>query len=193
MTKRYYLDEELFRMIRSRVLSGKKEFGGSLKLDCKQKVATDESSAKGCVLKENETTSGGYDYVDIKRTTFADWHSHPAKCLNDEKCAVGVPSPDDMQHILEGFADVSKYHFVFADEGTYAIEPDWSHPFLTGFKGAPSATQKATAKKLNDAFEKVFQKWDKRDETYKSYRSQWLDACHQYGFRVQFFKKNRLP
>lgn len=206
--KRYYLDRKLHRKIRSALRREKREYGGSLQLVCGQEAgrqdrdesdaadATDGADSK-CVFKDKEIKSGGYDHVDIDRTTLADWHLHPARCLNDDKCAVGVPSPDDMQNIAEGFFDKSMFHFVYSAEGTYLIEPEWASAYLQSLKSHHAAGHsgmfKRELKSLNAVFEDLFQRWVKGDWPYSEYREQWQRMAADHGFKVSFFRGDKLP
>lgn len=194
------MDKELHRLIRATVKSEKKEYGGSLQVVC---GGGGSSSGGGdgdssCVLKDKHIKSGGYDHVDIDRTTLADWHLHPAECLNDDKCAVGVPSPDDMQNIAEGFCDKSMFHFVYSSEGTYLLSPRWSTLFLSQLKAAQKQQDRKREfnrmlKHVNDTFEDLFQEWVHQDYSYKEYRKRWEALLPQFGFKLKFFTKDELP
>jgi len=49
------------------------------------------------------------------------WHTHPAVCYRDFKCAVGWPSGLDMAFIFSSYLIGLMQHFVFTEEGLYIV------------------------------------------------------------------------
>ena len=87
----------------------KKEFGGSLKFNFRTRKLT-----------EGHVDSGAYNNISMSRGG-VDWHSHPSHCLNDKTCALGLPSPMDLQNITLGVLFGTVAHMVYSREGTYLV------------------------------------------------------------------------
>jgi len=72
------------------------------------------------VIEGAQEKTGAYNSVQMPRGV-VDWHSHPRKCKNDNMCAIGLPSPNDMINITSGALNGTQRHLVYSAEGTYSI------------------------------------------------------------------------
>ena len=105
---RGFLDPVDAKRIRMSLSSGK-EIGGIMRLDPTTNI-----------LRSEPFISGDRTSINIPLGKF-EFHTHPNKCLSKKKCALGVPSIEDLENIYDRGADGNCYHLVFAHEGLYVV------------------------------------------------------------------------
>lgn len=157
----------------------KKEYGGSLRFDFRQRK-----------LVEGQVDSGAYNNISMSRGG-VDWHSHPAHCLNDRTCALGLPSPMDLQNITLGCLFGTVAHMVYAREGTYLVQVDVS--LLDKLRQSYEATSQFFAD-IHRTFGSLHHDFvEHTREPYKSYCRKWRRLARMSGFRVRLFAGNKVP
>lgn len=171
--------DEATHLANRRRLQQKKEFGGSMHFDFGRSV-----------LVAGQTDSGKYNSIAMTRGG-VDWHSHPALCLNDDTCALGVPSPADFQNIALGSLFGTVAHMVYAREGTYVVQAEKS--LLRRLQSSVEATRLFFAdvdRVLSDMHKKFVAS---KRQPYHEYSKQVRQVARRFGFRVKLFKGNRVP
>jgi len=157
------------------------EYGGNLMFDMKTRT-----------LNAGDTDTGKYNGISMERGV-VDWHSHPARCKNDNMCALGLPSPADLANILVGALYGSSAHLVYAKEGTYLIQvsadlirqlkkDDRKHTMLS-----------SALDQIDKHFEALHKHFLVSHITYREYMKLWMNEISDYGFNVKLFEKNTLP
>jgi hypothetical protein len=143
---------------------------------------------KGVVVGaiENE---GRYSRIQMTRGLM-DWHSHPSKCKNENSCALGIPSPDDIENIVMGAIYKNKGHLVYAKEGTYFIQLTPQRIQLLSCDYARLETYLDDLRRLSDKLHRSFMR---KKFAYKQYTRVWCDLMRKCGLTIQFFKGNTLP
>lgn len=154
------------------------EHGGNFSIDLDKKEICGEVERKG-----------QYAQVNIVRGIM-DWHSHPMNCLNDSKCALGLPSPQDITSIFAGHMYGSVGHFVFASEGTYFINFD--HKLINEMKCDLVRAEKYT-KLLTSLSDDLHAHFLASEFDYDDYRSYWMEIMFIHGVHCHFFHKNTRP
>lgn len=160
-------------------LREKREFGGSLRFDFRNRT-----------LVEGVVGKGAYNSISMTRGG-VDWHSHPSTCLNDNMCALGVPSPMDLQNITLGCLFGTVAHMVYAREGTYLVQLDPA--LLTKLKSSVETVTLffADVDRTFSALHKEFIKSTR--EPYKKYSRRFRRVARTVGFRIKLFKGNQIP
>lgn len=156
----------------------KKEHGGNFYLDITRGL-----------LHGALQDSGQYNRVQMSRG-LVDWHSHPMHCADDDTCALGIPSPDDIQNVVLGALYKSLGHLVYAKEGTYLIQvsPDLVRRLICDY---PRLQQfLADLRTVSDTIHATFLK---KRFAYKHYIEVWLRAMRKCGLTVRLFKSGAVP
>ena len=157
----------------------KMEYGGSLTFDFGKRLLT-----------EGTVQTGAYNNISMSRGG-VDWHSHPARCLNDKTCALGLPSPMDLQNITLGMLFGTVAHLVYAREGTYLVRLD--HVL---FKKLKSSLDDVTLffANVDRTFSALHESFIQHpSEAYKSYCRRWRRVAQQIGFRITLFTGHKVP
>jgi hypothetical protein len=157
-----------------------KEYGGNLMFNMQTMK-----------LGRGDLANGKYNGIMMSRGV-VDWHSHPARCLNKKTCAIGLPSPADLQNIMVGALYGTSAHLVYAKEGTYLIQVRAS--FLRKLHTYSSDAIRAHLQ----AIERTFETLHKHFVTtvtmkYKEYIKVWTKHARSYGFNVRLFAGDRVP
>jgi hypothetical protein len=174
----FRVEAETHRKIRS-FIQQKKEYGGSLKFDFRRRV-----------LLENSITSGKYNSISMDRGG-VDFHTHPALCLNDDTCALGVPSPMDLQNITLGSLFGTVAHLVYSREGTYLVQLSSS---LMDKLRASLENITLFFGDIDRTFSGLHKDFLKHQrEPYKSYARRFRRLARLAGFNVRLFKGNTVP
>jgi hypothetical protein len=169
-----------------------KTFYAQLRKNCRDMVEHGGNFAldvqRGRLVRAHEST-GKYSKIEMKRG-LVDFHSHPSICLNNDTCAVGIPSPADIKNIVLGSLYGSKGHLVFSKEGTYAISVPQSlvKKFTCDYKALEHFVEQNT--KASDMLHANFMK---RRFLYPEYVRQWCKLERGFGLNVRFFALNKVP
>jgi hypothetical protein len=120
-----------------------------------------------------------------------DFHTHPAKCLNDDTCTVGVGSPGDMINIYLGVLKGNQYHMIYSREGTYVISviPSFRR-VIRAYRGVPSRLKATVKQEITDLHEKFKHT---PSMTYAQYKRHWFRIVRKYGFKVRFYPRKQTP
>jgi hypothetical protein len=157
----------------------------------------------GFILPASEQT-GTFANVDLHRG-IVDWHTHPDKCLDEDTCTIGLPSPSDMANVAIGASMGNQAHLVYSREGTYTIQ----------------MTQLERRKLLSDAkyareypahvdrvLSKVFRKFGKvphekfkggrmtaaqGKQFYAQFTDEYTAAAEKLGFIMKLFPGDMVP
>ena len=177
-TAEFTVDEKTHRKHRS-YLTKKKEYGGSLRFDFKHRK-----------LMEGKVDTGAYNSISMSRGG-VDWHSHPSRCLNDKTCALGLPSPMDLQNITLGVLFGTVAHLVYAREGTYLVQVDSA--LLKKLTVSLEAVMQFFAD-VDKTFSDLHEEFIKRpNEPYKVYCRRWRRIARLKGFRIKLFTGHKIP
>lgn len=156
------------------------EHGGTMKTD----------RANGNIVKSKSRTDNIYDRVNLPYGEIQ-YHSHPGECLNDEKCAIGIPSPVDMSgFVQEASVRGTLAHLVYSKEGTYMIR---IKPKVLAMLRKHPKLRKEFRKRVIKKYERMHDVFAEGDENYTDYRRRWLAAVNNDGFSVKLFKGKRTP
>jgi len=152
------------------------ESGGNTTIDFKKHV-----------ISEGKTSKGEYDSIHLPRGV-VDWHSHPRKCLNDDKCALGIPSPADLGNVALGALYGTKVHMVYSREGTYEIK-------LCKLKVAKFIKDAKAFEEFTEALHHVFLGIHDKyvEKPYKEYQNEWFKEAKKIGFLVKLWPKDNAP
>lgn len=141
-------------------------------------------------LTQGKTTGGAqYDAIEITRG-IVDFHTHPAKCLNDSTCALGVPSPADITNVVVGHLYGSQGHLVYAKEGTYTIQ---LQPRLVELLKCDFDALVKYVHDLEAVSDDLYNALLKNRMSYKVYVQSWLRAMKMCGLNVKLFPGNKVP
>lgn len=141
-------------------------------------------------LKNAAMAKGRYNRIEMNRGTI-DWHSHPGKCLNDNMCALGLPSPQDIFNVIVGSLHGTKAHLVYAKEGTYMIQME---PKTLARLMQNRSQREEFEERLFWTLEALHKHFVNNPKiSYQTYRRKWIQAAKQLGVTVRFFSKNRVP
>lgn len=176
---KYKLDKHFHDRTRSFVFTKMSEQGGDTHIDHGSRT-----------IHANKTVRGGYSRVDIPRGK-VDYHTHPGRCLDDNNCTVGIPSPPDLINILFGVLKGTEVHLVYSREGTYAIyvKPELRNIILRQ-RRVPTDLKKA----ISHEFEGLHNTFKNTPSLpYSWYFRQWMSRVKKYGFIVKFHKHKRRP
>jgi hypothetical protein len=165
---------------RARVTSDKFEHGGNTAIDFNKGTVTD-----------GDHTTGQYSYVDIPRGVI-DFHTHPSACKSDAECTVGLPSPPDLVNAIKGFLNGTLAHLLYAKEGTYVLQSQSDHPFLTGL-AADRRNRNAHFKRMGDIFERMHERFSNGSMPYAEHSRLYLKAMSTFGIQVHLFKGDEQP
>ena len=154
------------------------EHGGNFALDLKRRV-----------LVGGEENNGKYNKIEMTRG-LVDWHSHPRKCENDNSCALGIPSPDDIHNIVLGHIYGNLGHLVYTKEGTYFIQLT---PSLVVALSCNYEVLEEYLKDLKKLSDKLHAQFLKRGFAYKDYITQWCELMRLCGLTIHFFAGNTMP
>lgn len=177
-SRKFVVDEETHAENRG-YTRDKKEHGGSMWIDF----------ATGTV-HNSRVGLGRYNRIEMDRGV-VDWHSHPGKCLNDDMCALGLPSPQDIHNVIVGSLFGTKAHMVYAKEGTYLVQID---PALLEHMAMDEAFRKQKQEEIYYALEDLHKDFIAHPSlSYAAYREKWLDKARSLGISVHFFKKDERP
>jgi hypothetical protein len=141
------------------------------------------------LLHGEALNEGSYNRIQMTRG-YVDWHSHPRNCESDEKCALGIPSPQDVMNVVLGAVYGSLGHLVYAKEGCYLIQlrPALVSLLRCDYKRLDKFTTDLT--ELSDHLHKHFLK---RLFPYKDYIKYWLKLMTVCGITVKFFAGDAQP
>lgn len=157
----------------------KREYGGSLIFDFKRRL-----------LFDGPISTGAYNNISMGRGG-VDFHTHPAHCLNDKKCALGLPSPLDLQNITLGALFGTVAHMVYSREGTYLVQLD--SKLVRHLKSCVETTTLFFAD-VDKTFSALHNEFLKRpNEAYKVYCRRWVRVARMSGFKIHLFKGNTVP
>jgi hypothetical protein len=140
-------------------------------------------------LYEGTEATGKYNQIDMVRGV-VDFHTHPRQCLNDNTCAVGIPSPADINNIMLGAIYGTMGHLVYSREGTYLIQI--SPRLLEAIQCDATRLDQANAA-MERASDDLHAEFLKRRFPYKSYIQRWLSLMRRMGLKVRLFKLNTVP
>lgn len=154
------------------------EHGGNFALDMKRKV-----------IVGAEENNGKYSQIEMTRG-LVDWHSHPRKCENDNSCALGIPSPDDIHNIVLGHIYGNLGHLVYTKEGTYFIQ---LRPSLVVALSCNYSLLEGYLKDLKKLSDKLHAQFLKAKFPYKDYVTQWCELMRLCGLTIHFFAGNTMP
>lgn len=176
-TKQFSIDKDSHLALR-KATRDMKEHGGFF--------AADLRTGKLVLAKEQ---TGAYNKIDMARGV-VDTHTHPARCLNDDTCAVGIPSPSDITNICTGSMYGSYGHCVYSREGTYFIQVPQPlvQKFTCDYKMFKEFNTKIT--KASDQLHEYFMK---RKFPYKTYTKEWVKLMRGFGLNIKFFELNKIP
>lgn len=161
-------------------LRDKKEHGGNLEFDFGHKT-----------LYSGDASSGAYNHISMSRGA-VDWHSHPALCKNDNMCALGLPSPMDLQNITTGALFGTVAHLVYAKEGTYMVS--LAPALLNRLRRGGQHAVHQFFRDIDTTFNKLHEQFLRTpSETYRAYCKRWLRIARSKGFRIRLFKLNTTP
>lgn len=176
---KFSIDKQFHERNRHYVFGKMVEHGGNTRIDVENKV-----------IKGDQTVSGAYAKVSIPRG-IVDFHTHPAKCLNDNNCTVGLPSPADLVNIYAGVLRGMLYHLVYAREGTYVLEIQPKVRAAIKAQGHVPERMKQTVIHEFNALHEQFKKRGARD--YAGYRADWMRRVKKHGFYVRFYPLGKRP
>jgi hypothetical protein len=156
-----------------------KEFGGNLTFDMKNKT-----------LYRGDLGTGHYNGIHLSRG-IVDFHTHPAKCLNNNKCALSLPSPADLKNIVIGALFGTSAHLIYGKEGTFLVQVKASK--LRKIQNNNDEISKFV-KKIDSVFEKLHSRFIKnKNMPYRKYITDWIVLARKNGFIIRLFKKNAVP
>jgi hypothetical protein len=156
------------------------EHGGNMSLNLKT----------GQLVNSTMVKSRKYNQIEMDRGAI-DFHSHPGKCKNDNMCALGLPSPQDIFNVIVGSLHGTRAHMVYAKEGTYLIRID--ERLLQRLVSSPAARDDFQSR-LYWTLEELHKHFVKNPKiSYALYRRKWMLAARQLGINVKLFSKNRVP
>lgn len=157
----------------------KKEHGGSMWIDFADST-----------VHNSNVGQGRYNRIEMERGV-VDWHSHPGRCLNDNMCALGLPSPQDVNNVIVGSLWGTKVHLVYAKEGTYLIR---IKPALLKQMANDRSFRKMKQQEIYNVLEDLHKFFITHPSlTYTAYRRKWVKKARSLGVLVNFFAKNRRP
>jgi len=168
--------------------NGDTEFGGNVKINKTSGVLT-----LGSIVK------GSFNNVNFQRG-IVDWHTHPFRCQDVNKCTIGLPSPGDMVNTIIGSSLGNLAHIVYSRDGVYILQVRESIRTLLvkqmGLLGGVTS-------RVKRQFESLFMKFE-RDSLlfpagipaflYKQWKKEW-HAVGKLTFKVTLvsYKHNKLP
>jgi hypothetical protein len=155
-----------------------KEHGGNLAFDFRRKR-----------LIRGDLGTGKYNRIEMSRGV-VDWHSHPRRCLNNNTCALGLPSPMDLGNIILGSIYGTSAHMVYAAEGTYVLQV--KAPVLRIIRDSPQALGDFIAFVM-DRFERLHRRFIRTHMKYNRYRMLWLEHANASGLHARLFKGDKTP
>jgi hypothetical protein len=177
---RGFVDPNDIRKIRKSFNTGK-EIGGVMVLD----------EATG-MLKMSEPITGEKTSINLPLSRF-EYHTHPNKCLNKRKCALGTPSLEDLENIYDRGGDGNCVHFVFAHEGLYAVSLKPAHRGVFRQLSNPQ-NPRPTFRQVSDLTNKFYQS-GLTGMPYRTFRRRWMVLLNSTSspFVVNFVSKNAKP
>lgn len=155
-----------------------KEHGGNFSIDLSRNELVGE------VLDE-----GKYNRIVMTRG-LVDWHSHPKNCETSNRCALGIPSPQDISNIVLGSLYGSLGHFVYTDEGTYLIQ---LRPALVNIIRCNMPKMEKYLKDLTFVSDRLHSFFLKGKFKYPRYITYWLKLMTKCGLTVHLFRGNEVP
>lgn len=174
----FAVEPQTHALIRS-FLRQKKEHGGSLEFDFTTRL-----------LRHKQIATGEYNSISMDRGG-VDFHTHPAQCLNDDTCALGVPSPMDLQNITLGCLFGTVAHLVYSREGTYVVQ--LASSLLAKLKSNVNELMLFFAE-VDRTFGGLHEEFLKHTrEPYKLYSRRFRRVARLVGFRVHLYKGNAIP
>ena len=175
---RFRVKPEFHRQIR-KFTYDKFEHGGNVVFDFKNQVLTPGDEAHG-----------EYASVDLSRGV-VDWHTHPRSCLNDDMCALGLPSPTDLANVALEMVFGTVAHMVYSKEGTYVLQID---PKILNHISQSKQAVKEYQRFLLKKFEQLHQYFLYHHRLpYSLYRKEWLNLAQNSGIKVHFYKGDAVP
>jgi len=108
----FTLDKAFHDQLVNWTATGRSEHGGNTRIDVVNDSAT---------VSMKRHTVGSFSSVDLPRGLI-DWHTHPMTCKSQFNCTMGLPSPEDMMHIILGSAVGNLAHLVYSSDGVYIIK-----------------------------------------------------------------------
>lgn len=182
------MDPELHMQNRRYVHEMMTEYGGSLTLRL-------DSDTHGTLTKER-SHKGAYASVELADDNLIDYHTHPSRCLNENKCTVPVPSPADVVNAVAKFKQGSLAHLIYVSNGTYLIRPCLVSGVFAETTRSKNGLQ-TFLKQVNEEFERLYQWYDVNEAlgkiTTSDYQEKFLEALPAYGLLGDFFKHNDVP
>jgi hypothetical protein len=119
-------------------------------------------------------------------------HTHPGKCESKADCALGVPSVNDMENILNRSTKGNFCHFVIAHEGTYAVKVRESYREHYNLN---SEDKERALKRVRKELSKLQTEFSGSSMSYPRFQRLWMREINSSTspFRVDFFSFNVGP
>jgi hypothetical protein len=191
-TSGFTIDKAFHTRLRGIVDRGSVEHGGDSRIDY----------ASGYILPATEQT-GSFSGVQLNRG-IVDWHTHPATCIDEDNCTIGLPSPSDMANVAIGAASGNQAHMVYSAEGTYVIQLNCE---LRRRMASDGEFTRGFPAEVNIHFERLFDKYSKKPPDfvkgawtslkgrayYAKFTSEFNHLASRLGYKITFFAGNRIP
>jgi hypothetical protein len=161
-----------------RYLNDMVEHGGNFALNTKTRK-----------LFSGDERTGKYNQVDMTRNLI-NFHTHPRNCLNDDTCAVGIPSPADITNIVYGRLYGTCAHLVYSREGTYLIQVNDD---VVDMVQCNYVKLEQLLKIFETASDELHDEFMKRRFYYKDYIKRWIAKMRKLGLNIRFFKLGTVP
>lgn len=158
-----------------------REYGGNLAFDMKTKT-----------LCRGDIDHGKYNGIQMSRGV-VDWHSHPARCLNNDTCAIGLPSPADLKNIMVGALFGTSAHLVYAKEGTYLVQVRASTLRKLQHDDREHTLLQRELHAIEKTFDALHDKFVNSNMKYPQYIVLWMKAARKHHFNARLFKGDTLP
>ena len=185
------LDRSFHELLMSLAKNEDTEFGGNVKLYIKNRTSG--------VMTMGLITKGTFNNVNFPRG-IVDWHTHPIRCQNVDKCAIGFPSPGDMVNTIIGSSIGNLAHLVYSRDGVYILQV---HESIRTLLVNQTNLLGSFTDKVNRQFECLFLKF-KQDSLlfpdgiptslYKQWKREWYTVSKlTFNVTLVSYKHNKLP
>lgn len=162
--------QQSFAAIQSEI-NTMREYGGNFKYNRESNTLS---------IDKNSIVRGQHDNVTIPHGMY-EFHTHPAVCDNG-KCALGIPSTQDIKIHLEDMNSDCYTHFVFEKDGMWLMIPS------TALRGHQNKQMLAMAHKKAAAMVSMLTSLSMSNYTqeYIKLRNQWIQVARNIGVHMQF-------
>ena len=159
-----------FAVIQSEI-NTMREYGGNFIYNRESNTL---SIDKGTIVR------GQHDNVTIPHGMY-EFHTHPAVC-DKGKCALGIPSTQDIKIHLEDMNSDCYTHFVFEKDGMWLLIPS------TVLRGGENKQMLAMAHKKAEAMVSMLTSLSLSNykQEYVKLRNQWIRVAQSIGVHMQF-------